>query len=79
MTDQINDAAVDALLAHPPDGDVWVLEFKSLPGPRVPTHLRVRSLLKAMLRQWHLRCTRVSGVVVCDQCKKSSATPVTPQ
>jgi hypothetical protein len=79
MTDRLTDAALDDVLTPPPDGETWVIEVESLPGRPVPTPVRVRGWLKAGLRQWGLRAVRIGGVVVCDQCKKSSATPTTPQ
>lgn len=54
----------DALtpVTDPPDlaGDVWILEFKTLPSD-IPAAIRVRALLKRALRDWKLKCVAVRG------------------
>jgi hypothetical protein len=40
--------------------DRWVLEFVPLPS-EIPAEVRVRALLKRALRDWKLKCVRITG------------------
>jgi hypothetical protein len=44
---------------QPPVPEVWTLSFKNAAGFAAPIEVRVRRLLKAALRSYGLRCTRI--------------------
>lgn len=71
MNDTATDAALDGLLATPPEADVWVVEVRPEPGSTVPMHHRMRAFLKCALRQYHIRAVRIGSVRVCERCRKA--------